>query len=193
MKVKDNGKKIIITGLLLITAALCLTVYNIYDGIRAASAANEAAMQLENQLGRDSDDFRLGDTDAMPVRMLDGIEYSGIIEIPDLGVVLPIIDNCNNNNLKLAPCRYAGSVYQNNMVIAAHNYRNHFGKIKTLKQGADIYIIDMEGNVFEYTVSSLEVLDSAAVEEMKSSEWDLTLFTCTVGGKARVTIRCEKR
>jgi sortase A len=30
------------------------------------------------------------------------------------------------------------------------------------------------------------------VEEMESDEWDLTLFTCTIGGKSRVTIRCER-
>jgi sortase A len=38
----------------------------------------------------------------------------------------------------------------------------------------------------------LEILRPTAVEEMISGDWDLTLFTCTIGGATRVTIRCEK-
>jgi sortase A len=37
-----------------------------------------------------------------------------------------------------------------------------------------------------------EVLKSTAIEEMEAGEWDLTLFTCTIGGADRITIRCEK-
>ena len=28
------------------------------------------------------------------------------------------------------------------------------------------------------------------VEAMESGDWALTLFTCTIGGKTRVTVRC---
>ena len=129
----------------------------------------------------------------MPVYTLDNVDYACIIEIPDLGAVLPVINETSDRNLKLAPCIYSGSVYQDDLVIAAHNYRSHFGKIKNLKQGAPVYIVDMDGNVFEYEVKSIEVLRSTAVGEMKNSDWDLTLFTCTIGGQARVTVRCEKQ
>ena len=33
-------------------------------------------------------------------------------------------------------------------------------------------------------------LPETAVEEMRAGEWDLTLFTCTYDGRARVTVRC---
>ncbi len=29
------------------------------------------------------------------------------------------------------------------------------------------------------------------VEEMITGDWDLTLFTCTLGGQTRVTVRCQ--
>ena len=35
-----------------------------------------------------------------------------------------------------------------------------------------------------------ETLPETAVEEMRAGEWDLTLFTCTYDGRARVTVRC---
>ena len=36
----------------------------------------------------------------------------------------------------------------------------------------------------------METLMPTAVEEMESGDWDLTLFTCTVGGRTRVAVRC---
>ena len=36
-----------------------------------------------------------------------------------------------------------------------------------------------------------ETLNPTDIEGMESGNWDLTLFTCTVGGQSRVTIRFE--
>ena len=40
-------------------------------------------------------------------------------------------------------------------------------------------------------VAALEVLSPFDVEEMTTGDWDLTLFTCTVGGQSRIAVRCE--
>ena len=48
----------------------------------------------------------------------------------------------------------------------------------------------MEGSTFSYTVMELEPLPADAVEEMTSGDWDLTLFTCTLDGQSRITVRC---
>ena len=191
MKTKTRGKKLIIAGVLIIAAALCLTAYNLYDGIRAASLSNEVLEEIE--IGTGSDDYKANEEIQMPTQEVNNIDYACVLEIPDLGMVLPVIGETSNRNLRIAPCIYSGSIYQDNLVIAAHNYRSHFGKIKTLDQGAQVYVIDMDGNVFEYEVKSIEVLQPTAVGEMKNSDWDLTLFTCTIGGQARVTVRCEKQ
>ena len=29
------------------------------------------------------------------------------------------------------------------------------------------------------------------MKELLSGDWDLTLFTCTLGGKSRVVVRCK--
>ena len=57
--------------------------------------------------------------------------------------------------------------------------------------GSEVIFTDMDGNRFIYAVSETEQLPGTAIEEMKSGDWDLTLFTCTIGGAARVTVRCE--
>ena len=48
----------------------------------------------------------------------------------------------------------------------------------------------MDGNLFTYEMAERETLMPTSVEEMTSGDWDLTLFTCTVGGQSRVTVRC---
>ena len=50
---------------------------------------------------------------------------------------------------------------------------------------------DIDGNVFIYKMVERETLNPTDIEGMESGNWDLTLFTCTVGGQSRVTIRFE--
>ena len=50
----------------------------------------------------------------------------------------------------------------------------------------------MDGNLFSYQVAELEELPGNAVEDMESGIWDLTLFTCTYGGRSRITVRCDE-
>lgn len=127
----------------------------------------------------------------MPVQTVNGTDYIGILRIPTLNLELPIISQWSYKRLKVAPCRYTGSVYQKNMTICAHNYSSHFGRLKNLSIGDIVTFTDMDGNEFIYRVAELETLMPSAVEEMTAGIWDLTLFTCTVGGKTRVTVRCE--
>ena len=54
-----------------------------------------------------------------------------------------------------------------------------------------MYFTDMDGNVFSYQVADIEILQPGDVEELCSGEWPLTLYTCTIGGRTRITVRCE--
>lgn len=127
----------------------------------------------------------------MPSVLIDGEYYIGVLEIPSLKLSLPINSQWNYKRLKKTPCRYTGSAYKNNLVIAAHNYSSHFGNISDLEQGELVYFTDMNGHKFTYTVDVCETLIPQAVEEMTSGEWSLSLFTCTPGGANRVTLRCN--
>lgn len=80
---------------------------------------------------------------------------------------------------------------QKNMVIAGHNYSSHFGNLKNLSQGDTVIFTDVDGNRFHYRVIELETLVPDAVDDLTSGGWDLTLFTCTIGGRSRVTVRCS--
>ena len=127
----------------------------------------------------------------MPEAEIEGNGYIGILEIPALALSLPVMSKWSYPKLKIAPCRYSGSAYTGNLVIAAHNYRTHFGLLESLEPGAQVKFTDVEGNVFSYEIAETEILEPTAIEELLSDEWNLTLFTCTYGGQARVAVRCR--
>ena len=128
----------------------------------------------------------------MPEQVIDGQAYIGVMTIPKLGLELPVISEWSYPKLKLAHCRYTGSVYRDDMIICGHNYVNHFRRFTEMEEGDEITFTDMDGNVFRYEVIQKELIGRNDTEHMVSGEWDLTLFTCEKGGKNRVTLRCRR-
>ena len=127
----------------------------------------------------------------MPVKVIDGEEYIGYLTIPSIDRELPVTSTWSYPLLRIAPGRYTGSVYSHDIVICGHNYDRHFGEIKNLQEGAEVFFTDMAGNRFGYSVLGVEQLEPYDSEEMTSGDWDLTFFTCTLGGAHRVTVRCK--
>lgn len=126
----------------------------------------------------------------MPTTKIDGRYYIGLLEVPDKNLKLPIMSDWSEQNLKISPCRYDGSAYAGDLVIAGHNYYRHFSPVKRLEVGAEVRFTDVDGNVFIYEVTALETLDGSDTEGMLVGDWALTLFTCTTGGRSRVAVRC---
>ena len=193
----------ILVGVLLIASSFGLIEFNFWADGRARKSAELAAEQLANTVPEASQsvapdgeaiypDYVLNPNMDMPAKELDGQRYIGLLDIPAIGASLPVQQEWSYPNMKISPCRYAGSVYLNNMVICAHNYESHFGKLKDLHVGDAVYFTDMDGNEFGFQVKEIETLAADAVNEMVSGDWDLPLFTCTMSGGSRVTVRCDK-
>ena len=167
-----------------------LIVKNNFDENAEAGAASDNLLGgvIEQMPGRVLEPELSGD---MPIVDVDGRSFIGTVEIPCLGLLLPIQNEWSNDNAKVSVCRYMGSVYDNDLIVAGHNYIEHFGKLKELKTGDKVIVTDMNGRSFYFQVSNMETLGAYDTEKMESGDWDLTLFTCTIGGANRVTIRCE--
>lgn len=195
-------------GLILVTAAVLLLVYNLWDGNRARESEeailaeylqeNKKASELpdasDNEEGQNVPDYLLDPDMDMPeytLSSLGNVACIGILEIPALDLELPVISSWSYSSLKLAPCRYSGSAYKGDLVIAAHNYQSHFGGLRTLPEGSEVFFTDAVGNRFSYYVAVTEALTPWSVDDMTSGEWPLTLFTCTLDSQNRVTVRCE--
>ncbi len=131
----------------------------------------------------------------MPSEELDGSLYIGILEIPSLSLSLPVMENWDYDKLKIAPCRYSGSYYLNDLVICGHNYAQHFATLLHIGIGADVYFTNMDGQVIHYTVTNRETVWPTQIEVMIDNsleDWDLTLFTCYTGGQTRCAVRCTR-
>jgi sortase A len=200
-------------GCLLLTAAVGLSAYNIWDGRRAgqesARVLGELMTRIETiparvaqaeeaeipavEAPQAADPMYMMQFREMATEVIDGYSYIGVLEIPSLGISLPVMENWDYDRLRVAPCRYQGSVYTDNLVIAGHNYAQHFSPIKWIKEDTDVYFATADGEIFHYVVDSVETLRPAQVEDLVDAwDWDLTMFTCTTGGNARCAVRCRR-
>ena len=190
------------------TAAVLLLVYNLWDGHRARESeeailaeylqenkkASESPDASDKEDKQNIPDYILNPDMDMPeytLKSLGDVACIGILEIPALDLELPVISSWSYSSLRLAPCRYSGSAYKGDLVIAAHNYQSHFGGLRTLPEGSEVFFTDAVGNRFSYYVAVTEALTPWSVDDMTSGEWPLTLFTCTLDSRNRVTVRCE--
>ena len=186
------GISLIVVGLMLIFCAAALLIYNNYENKKAEEQTTELIGSLVDAIGQNqSGEIDPFDTE-MKVVEIKGYGYIGYISIPDLNLNLPVMSDWDAGRLKIAPCRYYGSTKTDNLVIAAHNYRSHFGYLGRLKQGAEVSFTDMDGAKQDYTVMSIEVLPPSASDLVKDTGDDLILYTCTYRGVSRIVVRCSK-
>ena len=154
-------------------------------GQNAADDSAAAAIPDESQFVRS----KLKDAN-MDTIAIDGDLYIGYLSIPDLDLDLPVLSRWSYNALKISPSRYSDDGTSYGLIIAAHNYSRHFGRISSLTEGAVVYFTDVHGVVYSFEVDKQEVLNPEDITGMTTEPYDLTLFTCTPGGAARVTVRC---
>ena len=201
------GKICMALGALLILASVGLLAYNKWDADRADKASQQVLGELEDTLTKTMEEKtkpdevvlqpELDPTQPMTEVELEGWNYIGYLSIPSIGLNLPVMSEWSYAGLKIAPGRYSGSTYADNMVVCAHNYAKHFSPIKWLAEGAEVYFTDMDGMRWSYEVSVVETIQPTQIEKMTektedSENWDLTLFTCTTGGSARCAVRCVR-
>ncbi|WP_302586560.1 sortase [uncultured Ruminococcus sp.] len=194
----------ILAGAVLLAAALSLCLYNWHQSIRSGETAQEILTMLKEELPPlttelpEEDLFQeYGVSEPQEETVLTVYEYTyiGILTIPSLGIELPVQDEWSYPNLKIAPCRYAGTVADGNLIVAAHNYRSHFGRIGELNSGDEILFTECSGAVHTYEVVQTDLLIGTDVSAMAEGDenWDLTLFTCTLSGQSRVTVRAAEK
>ena len=186
---KKSGVILISLGAVLILAALLLFLYNRSEDRRAGQEAESLLEDVRSTMAANADP----EPQEEPAEEIT-YDYAGVIAIPDLSLELPVIDQWNYARLKVAPCRQSGAAADGDLVIAAHNYKSHFGYLDRLEPGASVIFTDMEGTVYRYAVEEIRQLapeDAEDVSSVFSSEYPLVLYTCTPGGKARVAVFCR--
>lgn len=197
---KKAGIIFVTMGVVLILSALLLFLYNGLEDRRAGQQAESLMDEIHSAMTEGTDpttkptEIEIEITEPtetlpveMPVVMIDGYDYIGYLFIPALELELPVMAEWDYSRLKIAPCRHFGSSRTDDLVIAAHNYKSHFGSLSSLKEGAEVIFTDMDGIVNRYVlVRDPETLAPDAVEAVQNSDYGLVLYTCTPGGATRV-------
>ncbi len=206
-----------LVGAILLVAALLLLVHNRNQDIRAGDSSQRVLARIrpliiERQSGELSskpaenhEKRDLGPSEPlpenlaaksdpasdMPVIEIDGFAYIGYLSIQALDLELPVLSACDLEGLNIGSCRQFGSIRSYDMTIAGHNYSNHFGRLHLLQTGDRVLFTDVEGQTTSFVVCAKEVLAATAVEKVRNSGWDLTLYTCTYGGHQRLLVGCR--
>lgn len=179
MAKNKNGILYFVIGVVLILLSLSVVGYNVYEDLNASRQSKILLQEIKS-----------ADT-ANNYNEIDN-KFCGTVKIDSLNIELPVFNELNSKNLKISPCRYVGSIDDDNIIIAAHNYKSHFGNLKKLQIDDSLSFTENDGTKHLFSVKEILTLDGTAVYDMQAGEWDFTLFTCTKGGKQRVTVRCER-
>lgn len=177
-----------VIGILLILAALAIWNYNEWDADRADYTAQTLLTEVTAQQTRTKP--QTAETADSESEKSD--RFLGTLSLPTLNLELPVYATYDDSLMKDTVCRYAGGVDTENLVIAGHNYKRHFGKLTNLRIGDEVALTTMDGTTYRYQVEQVETLDSTAIDEMTAGDYPLTLFTCNYSGQARIAVCCQQ-
>ncbi|MBQ3179860.1 MAG: sortase [Firmicutes bacterium] len=187
MRQNKAGLALMLTGAALIASALFLFWGNSTED---DNAGQQAAIMLQKV------QETIPETTVEPAKLtiteVGGYEYIGYISIPSLELELPVMAEWDYDRLKIAPCRHFGSPESDDLVIAAHNYKNHFGRLGRLDAEDVVIFTDMDGGSSTYAVRSVQRVEPTDVEAVQDSEYDLVLYTCAFSGEERIIAGCQR-
>lgn len=199
---KIIGRLLMALGLIMVLGSAGLLLYNRQEDTSAGESAALVLQAMETAPAPSAPEAEThpeepeAPREEMTVKTIDGRDYIGTLMIPNLDLELPVLSEWSYDGLKIAPGRYTGSTFTEDLTICAHNYAAHFGRLSSLEPGAAVRFRDMDGLVWTYAVSEITELGPLDVADMTEKgpqdTWSLTLFTCTPGGETRVTVRCQR-
>ena len=190
---KRIGKLCILLGVVCLVAAGGFVAYNRWEADSAARTSEQLLADVQQVIRAEPVEPEEQTPTEMATVELEGNHCIGILSVPVLELELPVLTDWSYKKLKKAPCLYYGGYYEPNFVIAAHNYDRHFGRLSELQPGDIVIFTDVTGKEYHYEVALLETLPKTATEEMITSGFALSLYTCTPGGANRVTVRCNAK
>lgn len=185
-----KGRGLIVSGLILIVMALLLSGNNLMEGYHQKTESDTVLQSLV--FDEVHAEETVSEETELPQQTVEENIYVGKIEVPALGIELPVLSYYSPEGLMSAPARYTGSPYTDDMIICAHNSYSHFGTLFRLHTGDTVIFTDLDGNVFTYELFETEILQHDQLDVLLDGDWDLTLFTCVLDNSQRRVFRFEK-
>ena len=179
---KNKISKILITmGLLIIIGSLILITYSKYMENKALSSFEEKTERQE------------------VITEVNPGDEIGIIEIKSVNLKNVIVESTDKKYLNHHVCHFENSAMpgeDGNLALAGHSstyyYNQVFNELHKVKIG-DKIIIKTINDEFTYTITETIVVESDEIEvlDQDMTKKEITLVTCTNGGKQRFIVKGE--
>ena len=183
---------ILVLALIVVLVMIAVKYGNNYKNEKEVSATLESIEQkLEEKSPEDEEE------------LLDveykGYKIEGIIEIPKIDIKYPIINQTNEETMKLSITKFWGPEANEigNYTVAGHNNKDGtmFGKTKYLEIGDTIKLTNLKNETIEYKVFkiySIDPDDVSIVNSVEPNTREITLITCTNGHKNRLITKARQ-
>ncbi len=219
-KPKKIGIVLLTAGAVLVIAALLLFSHNRAEDRRAGESAEDTLRLVEAAMAERETNGETGTTPApgasaspgaaaagteigsgglpappaldMPTVRSGAYDYIGYLDFPGYDLTMPVAATWSFPAMEISPCRHTGSVYNDNLVVAGHNYKTEFDVLFHLEAGDTVTFTDVDGNVFTYTVREFASVTPDDSDTVMNSGYALTMYTCNWDTSERVTVFCER-
>ena len=125
--------------------------------------------------------------------------YESIVKVPGLGIEYPVLSDTSDELLKISVNKFWGGSPNSvgNYCIVGHNYKSGkmFGKLSHIENGDTVTLTDLSGTTVTYQVYNKFVVYPENVEctsQITNGLREMTLITCTNGGKQRLIVKCRE-
>ena len=179
---KDKISKLLISmGLLIVIGSLMLTSYSKYTD-------NKSLESFEEKIEKNEVISKANPGDEI-----------GIIEIKSVNLKNVIVESTDKKYLNHHVCHFENSAMpgeDGNFALAGHSstyyYNQVFNELHKVKIGDEI-IIKTINDEFTYTITETIVVESDEIEvlDQDMTKKEITLVTCTNGGKQRFIVKGE--
>ena len=186
----------LLLGLCLVLLGLALGAANLREEQAAGEDARALLREVDAWLAQPQEEPEASllpageEAEAPAPDPWENYDVLGILTLPELGLRLPVLADCTEELLRVAPCRFWGEPEEGGWIVAGHNYRDHFGSLSALEPGDEASFSPLSGEELCYRVAALETVGASDWEALSAGEWDLTLFTCNLDMTKRIAVRC---
>ena len=92
--------------------------------------------------------------------------------------------------MEKSPCRFWGSIYNNDLIIGGKYQEGQFSFCQQLDIDDRINIIDMRGAQYNFTVQKIERSNDVSFETLSEGEYPLSLFVKEKYDGKYIIVRC---
>ena len=125
----------------------------------------------------------------MSVLSVDEIDFVGLVELPRYESTLPVCADWGKTSKY--PCRFSGSIYDGTMQIGATTQKGQYDFYRELSVGDTVSYIDVEGNRYTFTITSLRYEKHVDQAVLQQKEAALTLFIKNIYSFEYLIIFCD--